>query len=125
MAGNSWQQPVAGEPSWGSPHTHVETLVDSADPASTGNVTVTCSNVPTGATGIFGFCSVLSATTAGRALFIKDSSGNIFAGSRNPTTAIRGYTSFQVPLNSSKQFLYSVDNADVNDVDIFMGGYFL
>lgn len=124
MAGNSWSQPVAGEPSWGSPHTHVETLVNNFDPSSTGNYTVTCSTVPTGTTGIYGFCYVKSATGSGRIIYIKDMSGNVWAQTLNPSTSDGGYISFMVPIDSSKQFQYSVSNADVNIVYIYQCVYY-
>jgi hypothetical protein len=124
LSGNSFQSPVTSEPSWGTSHVHVETLVNAADPSGTGDTTVTCTNVPTGATGIAGYATVLSATTAGRTLTIKDSAGNTWMTIKNPTTAIAGTATFEVPLNSSKQFLYAVDNADVSAVSIFLRKYF-
>lgn len=125
MAGNSWQSPVADEPSWGTPHTHYETLISDVDPASAGNATVTVTNVPTGTRGIFGYTVFISTATAGRILYIKDSGGNIYAEPRNPTTAIYGYSTFSLPLDSNKQFIYSVNNADVDHVYIIMNGYYL
>ena len=123
MAGNSWQQPVAGEPSWGSPHTHVETLVNAANPGNTSDVTVTCTNVPTGTKGIWGYATIGGVTT-GRVLNIKDSSGNVWRAIYE-AYGTTGEGSFFVPLNSSKQFLYNVDNADVSAVSIHLRTYFI
>jgi hypothetical protein len=123
MMANSWQSPVAGEPSWGTLHRHREVLV-SADPASTGSSIVTVTNVPSGAKGIDGYMSIGSGT-AGRLLQVKDVAGNVWSAITNPTTAIRGFSSFRVPLDANKQFVWNVDNADVTSVLITMTTYFL
>jgi parallel beta-helix repeat protein len=126
LSGNSWQSPVTLEPSWGSKHTHVETLVNAVNPTGTGDTTVTCSNVPTGTRGIAGYFEILSASTAYRMGYIKDSDGNIWSIAYNPTTASpRGRAWFEVPLNASKQFLYSVSNADVSEFSIYMREYYI
>lgn len=124
MAGNSWQQPVAGEPSWGTFHTHFEELVNT-DPSSTGDQTVTCTNAPTGTNGIVVRITISSATTAGRYVDVKDSSGNIWYRCANPSTAIGGRGETLVPLNASKQFLWSVPNVDVSSVILVMLGYYI
>jgi hypothetical protein len=125
MAGNSWQQPVAGEPSWGTPHTHIEALVDAYDPAATTDYTVTVANVPTGTNGIGGWCDVLSATTAGRSLYIKDASANTWTRISSISTAIPGRGRFLVPLNASKQFKWAVSGTDVNAVTIELTEYYI
>jgi len=125
LSGNSWQSPVSGEPSWGTPHTHVETVVNAVNPTGTGNTTVTCSNLPTGTKGIEGYFEILSATTAYRIGYIKDSAGNTWSIAYNPTTAFRGRAWFKVPLDSSKQFLYSVSDADVSEFSIYLRDYYI
>jgi len=123
-AENSWNYlPVADEPAWGQLHTHIETLVNAANPSGTSDTTVTCSNVPAGANGIIGYAS-MTGTTTGRILSIKDSDGNVWKTIYEAYgTTITG--SFTVPLDSDKRFLYAVDNADVSAVSIFLRGYYL
>jgi hypothetical protein len=124
MPGNSYVQPVAGEPSWGTPHTNVAQLVSGVDPASTGNVTVTCSTAPTGANGIFGRVSQ-TALTAGRVVNIKNVSGTTYAECINPAAGLYGAQTFVVPIDSNKQFVYNASNADVASVYIVQLGYFI
>lgn len=122
MAGNSWQQPVSGEPSWGSMHPHLETIVDTYDPTTTNDITVTCTNVPTGTKAIFGWFRFYS--TNARYLSIKDASANTWSKGQN-IAANNAYGYFCVPLDSGKQFKYAVNNTDVSVVDIIMCGYFI
>jgi hypothetical protein len=120
---NTFQSPVPGEPSLGESHYHYEELV-SVDPASTADQTVTVANVPAGTKAIEGRMRVLSNTTAGRTLSIKDpTDGNVVDYVSNPTTAIYGRSHFKVRLNSSRQFIWSVDNTDVSLVGIVMTFY--
>jgi hypothetical protein len=96
-------------------------VVSAADPAVTTDITVPCAAyVPEGTKAVAGYVQMRSATTAGRAISIKDRSGNTYAVTQNPTTAIFGWTWFVVPLNSSYEFAYAVDNADVSTVYIFV-----
>jgi hypothetical protein len=106
-------------------HTNVATLVNAVDPASTGNVTVTCSAVPTGAKAIFGRCSQNSAT-AGRILNIKNTAGTTtYAECINGAAAQYGALTFVVPIDSNKQFAYNASNADMAVVYIVQLGYFI
>lgn len=122
--GNSWQQPVTGEPNWGEPHAHVETIVNAANPASTSTYEVTVTNVPQGTKAIAGYTSMLS-SNAGRLMNIKSMAGDTWVTLSNPTNAIYGYSWFEVPLDSSKKFYYEVTSADVSAVNIYLREYFL
>ncbi len=125
QTGNSWNfLPVAGQPGWGEPHTEIETLVNAYDPAVTSDFTVTVSNAPNGVRGIEGYCDVLSATTAGRSLYIKDMAGNTWVRISSISTAIPGRGRFKVPLDGNKQFVWSVSGADVNVVNIVRTDYY-
>jgi len=120
---NTFQSPVPGEPSLGTPHYHYEELVNT-DPADAADHTVTVTNVPAGTKAIEGRMHVASATTAGRNLLIKDATdGNTVEAATNPTTAIVGRSHFKVRLNSSKQFIWAASNADVSSVVITMTFY--
>ena len=115
-------QDNGNEPSWGDFHTKIATLYD-GDPTTATEQTITVSDVPAGAKGVYGYCRVGSATTAGRYLAIRDSDSNNWAVTRNISTSLTGYTSFIVPLNSNRQFKWAVENADVNDCAIYLRGY--
>jgi hypothetical protein len=124
MAGNSWQQPVSGEPSLGTPHYHAATLVDNGDPAVTTDITVTVSDVPTGTKAIYGYCA-FSSSTAGHTLQIKNSGGTVCSQSRIQVNGQYMEFPFIVDLDSSKQFKYAVSNAAVNGVYILLRFYFI
>lgn len=63
MAGNSWQQPVAGEPSVGSLHLITPVQVDTRDPTGSGYVVIDCSAyIPQGA--LVGYFSLQATATA-------------------------------------------------------------
>jgi hypothetical protein len=110
--------PVPGEPSNGTSHIHPQTIVNGVDPVDTSDHTETYSGAPTGSKLMYAYGEIVAAT-AGRQLLIKDSAGTtVYGRIFNPTTAIEGSGSFLVPLDSNKQFKWSVSNADVSVVNI-------
>lgn len=115
--------PVAGEPSWGTPHSHKETLL-SVDPTGTGDTTITVTNAPAGAKGIFGYAG-LAASTGGRYLLIKDADAVAWGQVTVSVANIAAWSMFMIPLNANKQFKVAVNNADVTSVVIYMNGYFI
>lgn len=125
MAGNSWQQPVAGEPSWGTFHTHKETLVNSVNPSNTVTTTVTCASVPWGVVGISGYARVYDNGNTKYILYLMDEDDDIWATIRQYNDNTSGYGHFMVPLDENKRFYWWVSNAGVDAVDIFMRGYWL
>jgi hypothetical protein len=110
---------------WGFKNTLIETLVSAYDPPSAANpYVVTVNSVPVGTTAIFGYANMGSATTAGRGFTIRDMDGIIWLNFANPTTAIRGYGWFEVPLDSQRRFNWTVTSADVSIVNIYMRGFY-
>ncbi|MDD5375738.1 hypothetical protein, partial [Acidithiobacillus sp.] len=119
--------PVAGEPSFGTFHEQVSTLWADVDP-SAATAYVTCASVPNGAKAVYVRGNMLSSSTAGRTISIRE----ITADSHltwfviiNPTTAIYGYGNGIVPLDSSKRFAVYPNNADINHVNLYKLGYFI
>jgi len=128
MAGNSWQQPVSGQPSLGTLHYCASTvLVNNVDPAGTGVTAVDCSgSVPVGCKAIHIQCHVRSNTTAGRTLRIHDSDGSTQRWDvAEPVVNIYACGSGIAYLDASRNMYWSASNADVNLVYIAMDGYFI
>ena len=128
MAGNSWQQPVAGQYSVGSLHycTSV-TVVGGADPASTGTwVTSLSAHTPEGCKAVDLRLIVGSGTTAGRTLSIRDPGdawSTIIAS--NPSTSVQGRGNGVGFLDSSRNLRWTVNNSDVDSVSIILNGYYI
>jgi parallel beta-helix repeat protein len=120
LSDNSWQSPVDGEEAWGEKHTRVMDLWAGEDPSTL--TTVITADVPKGAKSAFGWAAMLS-PTAGHQLQIRDINGVSYAATRNPTTTIAGYLEFDVPLDSSGQFIVYVNNTAVDNVSIYQRGY--
>ena len=125
MAGNSWQQPVAGEPSCGTPHRKYNLALD-VDPASTAVQTLDLSALVPVGTKAVAVMLVMQSTNAGDYLRICDS-GN---------TEIYGYALAQVanvycsgyciaPVDSSRYIYWVINNARVVVARIYLQYYFI
>jgi hypothetical protein len=105
---NSFQSPVAGEPSLGTPHPHVERLVNGPG-AGTGTYTYTVT-APAGATQVY-LWAEFSSGTAGTYIFVQSTAGvegfRVFAPVANQYIAGAGI----VRLDASKQFNVVVGGA--------------
>ncbi len=129
MAGNSWQQPVAGEPSRGTLHNvtgYVIKVVDAFDPTTTATVVTDLSSyVPAGCSAVALRTSVVSAT-AGRNLWIRDPSDlQTSHGCTNETAGGTGRGDGIGYLDSSLNLRWKVDNSDVSSVTIWLTGYYI
>jgi hypothetical protein len=100
---NSWQSPVAGEPSLGTPHVHSVLLNNNSSYAGAATETLTASGVPTGtkAIAITGYLN--SAGT--QAFSFTDVAGTIFILSVC-NAGTNGNFYGVVPLDSNKQFKF-------------------
>jgi hypothetical protein len=119
---NSWQSPVASEPSLGTEHMFAsqQTLYD-ADPAATSG-TITVSNAPVGTTKVKGWW-LMSGTAVNTDAYIRGvgSAGTrVFAWLRTRVGGVWEYGTFEVPIDSSKQFNWAISSAaDVNLLRIY------
>jgi hypothetical protein len=115
--------PVSGEPSFGTWHVHIEEI-ENSDPPDTNDHIVTVTNAPVGATMIAGIYTIVSGT-AGHIGYIKDMVGNLWQVLKLAVGSSSYYQWFEVPLDSNKQFKWSVSNAGVTNISIEMRKYSL
>jgi hypothetical protein len=114
--------PVASEPSLGTEHMFAsqQTLYD-ADPAATSG-TITVSNAPVGTTKVKGWW-LMSGTAVNTDAYIRGvgSTGTrVFAWLRTKVGGVWEYGTFEVPIDSSKQFNWAISSAaDVNLLRIY------
>lgn len=125
MAGNSWQQPVSGETSVGTPKWHWKELYNGNPSATTWQTIDLTSEVPVGASMISVVGTFQETGGAGRIIEIS----NATAGTAYITDSLNGSFAQQfsgfLPLTSSRILCWNVDNADVDSVIINMSTYFL
>ena len=118
-------QPNLQYPSWGEFHgKFVGNIVADTDPANNNDVTVTVTNVPTGTMGIM-ISARTQSGTVGRVLRIEDADSTTWWRVRTQVVDVRVEGTGLIPLNSSKQFIWSVNNADVDSVIIDQLGYWI
>jgi hypothetical protein len=124
--GNSWQSPVTGEPSWGTPHTHYKANVVSTNPADTNWHEVDLSaEVPMGSKGVMLTFSMQETAGVVRTLSISNAdTGNVFCNLTNVSSAV-GCGQGICPLSSTRTIWWKVDNADVDSVVVNLTGYFI
>jgi len=127
MAGNSWQQPVSGEPSWGTFHPHFKEFVLNTDPASTAVQTLDLSaEVPVGTKMVAVIVALRSSSDNSEAYVYNNSSG----------TQLWGYTSAPhngqyagglefAPVDSSRNVFWGVSTTTVNSLQWRMLGYWI
>lgn len=120
---NSWQQPVSGEPSLGTPHKHWAAILNT-DPTTTAVQTLDLSSyVPVGTTWIEGFAEHTSAT-AGRVTTICNSDDSEQYGYVvNPVAGAYGRGHFSCPVTTDRKMYWRVNNADVANIIIVMSRY--
>ena len=123
MAGNSWQQPVAGEPSWGTPHTHKVILVNNYDPGTL-TVAIDCSaQVPVGTKGIYihGYFTA----AALNALAIRDTGGTDWIYASNKVAG--GITDYAgiVELDANRSFTMVYSSTNISGSYMWMNAYFI
>ena len=125
MAGNSWQQPVAGEPSLGTLHKHFNAILG-VDPGDTNWHAVDCSGqVPVGCKAIQVSASLTSAGGVRNVKFSSASAGDEDMNIHMSVTGQRQWGDGVLYLDSSYQFWYQVDNADVSNLLVRITGYFI
>lgn len=113
MAGNSWQQPVAGEPSWGTAHPHVYDS-GATDPGDANVHSLDLSaEVPVGTMGVEGFISMASGTV-GDYVTVTNAAGTVVYGIARcdaASTTTDGW--FKSPLTTDRLMYYQANNARV------------
>ena len=111
---NSWQQPVAGEPSLGTPHPHIDTVINT-DPGATTLQTVSlAAYVPVGTKAV-ALQLALTSTTAGDFAAFKDSTDTLFyATIRAQVANLQTDGWVIVPVDSNRNIYWKV-----NDVRVF------
>ena len=125
---NSWQQPVSGEPSLGTPHSHY-VLALNTNPADTVYHSLDLSGeCPVGAGGVFILMRFLS-NTAGHSVSVSNADGGDTyliqhlqdATSANTNISIAGF----VPVDSNRYIWWRASNVAVTDLVIWMLPYFI
>ena len=125
---NSWQQPVAGEPSCGTLHLCPFTQVLSTDPADTSIHALDLSAVvPVGTKAVFIEARIASATTAGRNLLLYAADGTTPQWLvRNPIVSASNWPGHGVAyLDASRNMYWQASSTDVSSVVIAVMGYFI
>ena len=119
---NSWQQPVAGEPSLGTGHFHTETILN-VDPASTAIQTLDISAyVPAGTKAVRGWGTFVSAT-AGRTIQLTNAGGTAVYGK---SYTIAGATTpfvWECAVDANRNIYWVVSNADVSSLLLYLVRY--
>jgi hypothetical protein len=125
MPGNTFVQPVAGEPSGGTPHLHYANILNT-DPAGSAWASIDLSaQVPVGTNAIFVYCAIQSATS-GRELYLSNATGGtVYARMAVSGANNRTWAGFMVPISSDRKLWWWVDNADVSLAYISMTMYFI
>ena len=125
MAGNSWQQPVAGEPSVGTPHVHYAQLY-TGDPADTNwhSIDLTA-QVPVGTKAIDIEASIQETAGVSRLLSISNASGGTAFRRARTISSQQGYCGGLMPISADYKIWWYVDNADVDNVTINMVAYYI
>lgn len=119
---NSWQQPVSGEPSLGTPHKHVATILNT-DPSSTGVQTLDISaNVPVGTTWVEGYWYILSATANRTGRLCNSGDTETYLYIHNPVAGQTGRGQFSCPVVDRKIY-WAVNNTDVSSFGMQMNRY--
>jgi len=126
---NSWQSPVAGEPSLGTLHpltNWTEKPVDGVDPTTTVLQTIDCTSyVPNGCRAVHVRCAMV-ASTAGRGLWIRDPDNlKTTVNCMNTSTTIESTADGIGYLDASRNLYWKVDNTDVTSVSIWLTGYYI
>jgi len=117
-------QPVAGEPSCGTPHVKSVTLVNNVDPTTSSSVIVTCSDAPVGSMAIGGMYSFRS-SSVGDYINITDMGGVVYGQAIIQVANQYMYGTFMVPLDSSRQFRYQPNSASIDSIYIYQKFYYL
>jgi hypothetical protein len=125
MAGNSWQQPVAGEPSWGSPHEHLYDT-GSSDPADANVHSLDLSaQVPVGTMGVEGFISMASGTV-GDYVIVTNAAGTATYGiARADAASATTDGWFKTPLTSARLMYYMASNSRITAQRFRIVNYFI
>ena len=128
MAGNSWQQPVAGEPSWGTFHPHYSAdVLNNVDPADTNWTAVDLSgHVPVGAKMVKIRVQCLSATTGHRMQFSGNSDGaqlwlTCYINTGSAINEVQG----DVPLSTERYIYRRANNAGIYGLYLTVLGYYI
>jgi len=124
MAGNSWQQPVAGEPSLGTGHFHPGIILN-VDPASTALQTLDISAyVPVGTKKVSGWGTFVSAT-AGRTVQLEDAADTIvYAKSYTVAGATKDF-SWECAVDADRKIYWKVSNTDVSSLLLYLVDYYI
>ena len=124
MAGNSWQQPVAGEPSAGTFHPKYALIMNNVDPADTNWHEVDISaSVPVGTKAIF-VTGQFTTTVATNYQMSNANGGSSYIVNVAATNGYGGVCGI-VPVSSTRTVWYKVGNAGVSGIYTYMSGYFI
>ncbi len=113
---NSWQQPVAGEPSLGTAHPHSALILNNYDPLASGNYTVDISaQVPVGTTRVWVEMDFSSTVADREGGMVNAASNYCFRGNvavANGHVACAGYA----PVSSTRTVTFYFDHSGINAV---------
>jgi hypothetical protein len=125
MAGNSWQQPVAGEPSWGSPHTHEASLLSNYNIADANWRAVDLSaHVPVG-TRAATFHYQVTSTSTHALYFSTASGGTVYFKTFVPIANGYALGQFSMPVTAERTIYYQGENAAMAGFYLNIDGYFI
>ena len=125
MAGNSWQSPVAGEPSCGTLHTHEASLLSNYDIADTNWHTVDLSaQIPVGATAAMFHYRVQSNSTHSLQ-FSTASAGTVYFSALVPIA--NGYATgqFSMPVTTSRTIYWKGEATAMLGFYLNIDGYYI
>ena len=127
MAGNSWQQPVAGEPSLGTPHFH-RWNSGIAVPAGTGQQTLSLvGQVPTGTKAVFCYMGVMSAgVSSAKWIQVEDAAGNrtAWSGRNQVANAMISGSGF-APVDGNLNMFWRVGDVALTGIELVIVPYFI
>ena len=122
---NSWPQPVAGEPSCGTPHKKYNLALDT-DPASTAVQTLDLSALVPVGTWAVALNLTLNSTTAGDYFRICDSGNTEIYGQAITQVANQYQGGYCIaPVGANRYIYWQVNNARVTVGRIYLEFYFI
>jgi hypothetical protein len=124
MAGNSFQSPVASEPSFGTPHPHRYRFYNGAS-LGVGDVdidTVATAGLTSGAKEIF-LWGIIQSANISALLEVQDTSGNIGGGAAAAVINQRFYFTARITLDANHKFRVHVGTNTIGTVFLEMTEY--
>ena len=123
--GNSWQSPVTGEPSFGTPKWHYAELVNT-DPSDTNwhSISLSSFGCPVGTKGVFVTGYVQDTAGADRQLQMSNEDGGTVFLVANTHGSTPGHLAGFLPVGTDRLIWYKVTSADVDGVQIYQLVYF-